>query len=196
VNWRKSATGLHLLPSFRQLGPSLLGKALDNRLGVATLIELVKHAPAISNCWLLLPFRKRSACAAPGWRHSVSTLTWRSRSIRPLPMTCPPGMGLENTRYNTRLDAGPAIYVADSRTLSDPRLIRHLLETAEKNGIPVQVGSRAAAAPMRAPFIWRRLVSPPYPFQCRGATPILRQAYPAWMIGRIPWRSCILLCAI
>ena len=31
---------------FRQLGPSLVGKALDNRLGVATLIELVKNPPA------------------------------------------------------------------------------------------------------------------------------------------------------
>ena len=31
--------------TFIRLGPSLRGKALDNRLGVATLIELVKHAP-------------------------------------------------------------------------------------------------------------------------------------------------------
>ena len=30
---------------FMQVGPSLLGKALDDRLGVATVIELVKHAP-------------------------------------------------------------------------------------------------------------------------------------------------------
>ena len=31
---------------FRRTGPSLMAKALDNRLGVATLIELLKHAPA------------------------------------------------------------------------------------------------------------------------------------------------------
>ncbi|NPV75591.1 MAG: hypothetical protein HPY59_04370 [Anaerolineae bacterium] len=33
---------------------------------------------------------------------------------------------------------GPAIYVADSGTLSDPRLIRFLAETAEKHNIPYQ----------------------------------------------------------
>jgi endoglucanase len=47
--------------------------------------------------------------------------------------------GSENTRYNTRLGAGPAIYVADRRTLSDPRLVRHLVETAESAGIPYQI---------------------------------------------------------
>ncbi len=31
--------------NFRQVGPSLFGKALDDRIGVATLIELFKHAP-------------------------------------------------------------------------------------------------------------------------------------------------------
>ncbi len=45
----------------------------------------------------------------------------------------------ENTQYNTRLGAGPAIYVADAGTLSDPRLVRHLLQTAEELHIPCQV---------------------------------------------------------
>ncbi len=31
---------------FQRSGPSLMAKALDNRLGVVTLIELLKHAPA------------------------------------------------------------------------------------------------------------------------------------------------------
>jgi putative aminopeptidase FrvX len=45
----------------------------------------------------------------------------------------------ENTRYNSRLGFGPAIYVADAGTLSDPRLVRHLAETAEAYGIPYQM---------------------------------------------------------
>ena len=45
----------------------------------------------------------------------------------------------ENSNYNTRLDAGPAIYMADSATLSDPRLVRHLVTTAEALGIPFQI---------------------------------------------------------
>jgi endoglucanase len=45
----------------------------------------------------------------------------------------------EPTRYNTRLGAGPAIYIADRATLYDPRLVRHLVQTAEALGIPYQV---------------------------------------------------------
>jgi endoglucanase len=47
----------------------------------------------------------------------------------------PPGAG----RYNTRLDGGPAIYIADGATLGDPRLIRWLIETAEDQNIPFQL---------------------------------------------------------
>jgi endoglucanase len=46
---------------------------------------------------------------------------------------------VENVRYNTQLGAGPAIYVADSSTLSDPRLVRYIIETAEENQIPYQI---------------------------------------------------------
>jgi endoglucanase len=46
--------------------------------------------------------------------------------------------GNENTRYNTRLGGGPAIYIADSGTLSDPRLIRHFAQVGEELGIPYQ----------------------------------------------------------
>jgi putative aminopeptidase FrvX len=44
----------------------------------------------------------------------------------------------ENAVYNSRLGRGPAIYTADAGTLSDPRLIRHLAESAEAAGIPYQ----------------------------------------------------------
>jgi len=47
--------------------------------------------------------------------------------------------GEENTAYNTKLGLGPAIYVADGGTLSDPRLIRHLTATAEAEVIPYQL---------------------------------------------------------
>ena len=54
-------------------------------------------------------------------------------------MTSPGPDEKENTQYNCRLDAGPAIYIADAGTLSDPRLIRFLTQkTAEKYAIPYQ----------------------------------------------------------
>jgi endoglucanase len=48
------------------------------------------------------------------------------------------GQPRENVAYNTRLDGGPAIYIADGSTLADPRLVRHLAETAEALQIPYQ----------------------------------------------------------
>ena len=46
--------------------------------------------------------------------------------------------GSENVSYNTRLGAGPAIYLMDCGTLSDPRLVRHLVQAAEASRIPYQ----------------------------------------------------------
>jgi endoglucanase len=47
--------------------------------------------------------------------------------------------GEENTRYNSRLDYGPAFYIADRATLSDPRLLRHFVATAKDMNIPYQI---------------------------------------------------------
>jgi tetrahedral aminopeptidase len=125
--------------SFIQLGPSLRGKALDNRLGVAMLIELVKHAPP--NIDLQAAFTVQEEIGSRGAR--VAAFTFNPDLAIILDST--PAYDLpvwdtdENVRYNTRLGAGPAIYVADSGTLSDPRLVRYIIETAEENQIPYQI---------------------------------------------------------
>jgi endoglucanase len=46
--------------------------------------------------------------------------------------------GRENVAYNTKLDCGPAIYIADNDTLPNPRLIRHFAATGDALGIPYQ----------------------------------------------------------
>ncbi len=125
--------------SFIQLGPSLRGKALDNRLGVATLIELVKHTPP--NIDLLAAFTVQEEIGLRGAR--VAAFAFNPDLAIILDSTpaydLPSWEADENVRYNTRLDAGPAIYVADSATLSDPRLVRYMIETAEEHKIPYQI---------------------------------------------------------
>ncbi len=124
---------------FRQVGPSLFGKALDDRLGVAMLIELVKHPP--ENVELLAAFTVQEEVGLRGARVAAYAfnpdlgIALDSTPAVDLPMWD----GSENTQYNTRLDAGPAIYIADGATLSDPRLVRHLLSVAEAEDIPYQV---------------------------------------------------------
>lgn len=125
--------------SFIRLGPSLRGKALDNRLGVATLIELIKHAPA--NIDLLAAFTVQEEIGLRGAR--VAAFAFDPDLAIILDSTpaydLPAWDADENVRYNTRLGAGPAIYIGDSSTLSDPRLVRFMIETAEKYKIPYQL---------------------------------------------------------
>jgi putative aminopeptidase FrvX len=124
---------------FAQLGPSLRGKAMDNRLGVATLIELIKHAPA--NLELQAAFTVQEEIGLRGAR--VAAYAFNPDLAIVLDST--PAYDLpawdtdENVRYNTRLGAGPAIYVADSSTISDPRLVQFLIKTAEEHHIPYQL---------------------------------------------------------
>lgn len=123
---------------FFRSGPSVIGKAFDNRLGVATLIELVKHAP--ENIELLAAFTVQEEIGLRGANVAAYRLNpdlafvIDSTPAHDLPVWD----GSENTQFNVRLDAGPAIYTADGVTLSDPRLIGHLTRTGDAMGIPYQ----------------------------------------------------------
>ena len=123
---------------FRRSGPALLAKALDDRLGVATLIELVKHAP--QGIDLLAAFTVQEEIGLRGAR--VAAYAFNPDLAIALDATpaydLPSWDGEENTAYNTKLGHGPAIYIADRATLSDPRLVRWLAETGDAAHIPYQ----------------------------------------------------------
>ncbi len=63
---------------FQVTGPSIIAKALDNRLGVATLIELLKHAP--ENIDVLAAFTVQEEVGLRGRGSPLTdwTLIWRS----------------------------------------------------------------------------------------------------------------------
>jgi tetrahedral aminopeptidase len=122
------------------VGPSIRAKALDDRLGVATLIELFKHAP--DNIDLLAAFTVQEEVGLRGAR--VAAYTFDPDMAIAIDST--PAYDLphwddddENDRYNTRLDAGPAIYIMDRATIPDRRLVNWLVETAEEAAIPYQL---------------------------------------------------------
>jgi endoglucanase len=124
---------------FKRVGPSILAKAIDNRIGVATLLELVKHAPA--NIDLLAAFSvqeevglRGAQVAAYGFEPDLG-IAIDSTPAHDLPSHD----GSESPFYNTKLGLGPAIYVYNSSTIDDPRLVRFLKETAEAGGIPYQI---------------------------------------------------------
>ncbi len=123
---------------FKRVGPSIMSKSIDDRIGVAILIELLKHAP--KNIELCLAFSVqeeiglRGAKVAAHYFEPDLAIAVDSTPARDLPDY----EGKENFTYNTRLGFGPAIYMANSSTIDDPRLVRFLAETAEKNKIQYQ----------------------------------------------------------
>ncbi len=125
-------------PNYRRVGPSIMSKALDDRIGVAILIELVKSAP--SHVDLLAAFTVqeeiglRGAKVAAHYFEPDAAIVIDATPANDLPMQ----QDGENTFYNTRLGMGPAIYLANSSTLDDPRLVRFMAATAEKAKIPFQ----------------------------------------------------------
>ncbi len=123
---------------FRRVGPSIFAKAIDNRIGIVTMIELLRHAP--ENVDLCLSFSVqeeiglRGAGVAAHYFNPDMAIAIDATPAHDLPVHD----GSENTFYNTKLGSGPAIYTFDSGTLNDPRLVHFLAETAESAGIPYQ----------------------------------------------------------
>ena len=124
---------------FERIGQSLRGKALDDRIGVVTLIELARHAP--ENIDLLLSFSVQEELGLRG----AGVAAYSMNPDLAIALDCTPAKdlpawdGSENSTYNSRLGAGPALYVADSRTFGDPRLLKHLMTVAEEQQIPFQI---------------------------------------------------------
>ncbi len=124
----------------------LFGKALDNRLGVAALIELAADPPP--GIELLAAFTTQEEIGARGARVAAHALdpnlaiVLDATPAYDLPMWD----GSENAVYNTRLGGGPAIYVFDRGTIYSTRLVRLLTEAAEKRGIHYQIRQPRAGA--------------------------------------------------
>lgn len=132
-NWATFAT------KFRRVGPSLMAKAIDDRIGVAILIELVRHAP--TNIDLLAAFTVQEEVGLRGAK--VAAYAFDPDLAIAIDSTpahdMPSHDGNENPFYNTRLGLGPAIYVYNFATIDDPRLVRYLKAIAEAGNIPYQI---------------------------------------------------------
>ena len=123
---------------FKRVGPSILSKAIDDRIGVATVIELLKDAPANVDVCAAFTVQEeiglRGAKVAAQYFQPDLAIAIDSTPANDLPMHD----ASENMTYNTKLGFGPAIYIADGSTIHDPRLVRFLAETAEAEKIPYQ----------------------------------------------------------
>lgn len=124
---------------FRRQEDHLMGKAFDDRLGIALLIELVKHPPRHINLFAAFTVQEeiglRGAGVAAYALDPDCSVVLDATPARDFPVW---DSAQENISYNTRLGAGAAIYTADAGTLSDPRLVEHFIRTAEEQELPYQ----------------------------------------------------------
>ncbi|HCK67160.1 MAG TPA: hypothetical protein DHW49_12930 [Anaerolineae bacterium] len=124
---------------FKRVGNSIMSKSIDDRIGVVTLIELLKNAP--KNIELCLSFSVqeeiglRGATVAGYYFNPDLAIAVDSTPARDLPDY----EGRENFTYNTKLGLGPAIYMANSSAIDHPSLVKFLEETAIKNKIQYQL---------------------------------------------------------
>jgi putative aminopeptidase FrvX len=113
---------------------ALRGKALDNRVGCALLVELLKEK---------LPFDFTAAFTVQeevGLR-GARVAAYSEDPGAAVVLECTAANEVPNRRDvspSTRLGAGPAITVMDNSFIADPRLVDHFRATAARRGIPVQ----------------------------------------------------------
>lgn len=132
---------------FLDLGQRLVAKTMDDRIGVAVLIETLRRLGESPNqIFFVFSVQEevglRGATTAafglePELGLAVDVTAWGDT---------PRGMKME-----VSLGKGPAIKVRDSGMLADPRVVDWMVKTAEQSGIPYQLeilerGSTDAAA--------------------------------------------------
>jgi endoglucanase len=123
---------------FQRSGKAILAKAIDDRIGVATVLELIRTAPA--NVELHAAFTVQEEIGSYGAgvaAHAIDpVLAIVIESTAALDL---PGSDSGDAGGNTRLGGGPAIYVADSATVYDQRLVEWLEKAAKRGRVAYQV---------------------------------------------------------
>lgn len=117
-------------------GRTAIGKAFDNRAGCAALIELLRRKPYPFD--LIAAFTVQEEIGLRGARVAA----FAAQPDVALVLESTPAYDLPNEKdmpTNAALGKGVAVYVMDARTIQDPRLVAHIVRTAEAQGIPYQI---------------------------------------------------------
>lgn len=120
--------------TFETWGAVAKGKAFDDRVGCAVLLELLKRDYPFE---LVAAFTVQEELGLRGAR----TAAYRAQPDAVLALegtVCDQVPRERDESPTTRLGGGPAITIADRSIIADPRLVRHLVRTAEETGIPYQ----------------------------------------------------------
>jgi endoglucanase len=120
---------------FMELGNRLVAKAMDNRIGVAVLIETLRRLKQTPHR-IFFVFSVQEEVGLRGATTAAFGIAPQVGLAVDVTRTgdTPKGMKME-----MRLGEGPAIKVRDSGMLADPRVVNWMVRTAEKAKLPYQL---------------------------------------------------------
>jgi endoglucanase len=124
------------ITQYEELGPTAIGKAFDNRAGCAALVELLRSERFPFD--LIAAFTVQEEVGLRGARVAAQA----TQPDVALVLECTPAYDVPNEKDvspNVHLGGGPSIYVMDSGTIQDPRLVSHIIRMAETHHIPYQI---------------------------------------------------------
>jgi endoglucanase len=120
---------------FRELGPTVSGKAFDDRAGCAVLVELLRGEPFAFDLHAVFAVQEevglRGARVAAYAVDPDCAFALEGTVADDIPKD-------KDVSPTTELGKGPAITVMDRSFIADRRLVRLLTDTAKELGIPYQ----------------------------------------------------------
>lgn len=126
--------GVYYAP-FMDLGERVVSKAMDDRIGCAIIIEVLKRAKPHHNLYATFSVQEEVGLVG------ASTVAF---NIKPdmaiaVDVTSYSDTPKGNKRMSLVLGKGPAIKIKDSASISDRRVVDKLRNLAEKKNIPYQI---------------------------------------------------------
>ena len=121
---------------FVDLGDRLISKAMDDRIAVAVLIETLRQFPAGSPHEVFFVFSTQEEV---GLRGATTAAYGVDPELGLAVDVTGSGDTPKGAKMEVALGKGAAIKIRDGGMLSDPRVVRWMVDTAEKAGIPHQM---------------------------------------------------------
>ncbi|MBN1317879.1 MAG: M42 family metallopeptidase [Anaerolineales bacterium] len=122
---------------FVDTGPTMMGKAFDDRAGCAVLVKLLQSDPYPMDIMAAFTVQEEvglRGAKVVGYRLEPDmAFTLEGTICDDMPKDED-----EDISPVTEVGKGPAISIMDKRTIADPRLVKFLAATAEKHAIPFQ----------------------------------------------------------
>jgi endoglucanase len=120
---------------FSSFGDRLVSKAMDDRIGIAVLIETLRLLNKTPN----QVFFVFSVQEEVGLRGATTAAYGLDPDIGIAVDVTRSGDTPKGVKMEVSLGAGPAVKVRDSGMLSDPRVVSWMVDTAEKEKLPYQM---------------------------------------------------------